>query len=84
MAAAGLGDDLLLANEVVGPAPPGGCGRIDARVTGRRRRLRRDGRRRRRRRRPGGADRRQLRAPPLRLATPPTPAGSPTGPGLGA
>ena len=66
MAAAELGDDLLLANEVLD------CRRLGAVVaaggTGHgRRRLRRDGGGGRRRRCPGGTGRRERRAPPLRL-----------------
>ena len=74
MAAAGLGDDLLLANEVARPAPPRRHGRratpaspspstreatVDAAAAGRH---------------PRGADRRQRRPPPLRLRARATPA----------
>ena len=68
MAAAGLGDDLLLANEVLGlGAARLGVVRERRRPGHRRGRLRRDRRGRRRRRRRRGADRRQRRPPPLRV-----------------
>ena len=72
MAAAGLGDDLLLANEVLDAH--GGSARLDARVTVAVDSERDD----RRRGRAGGvrevADRRQRRPAPLRLRTRRTPA----------
>ena len=81
MAAAGLGDDLLLANEVLDPdAPRGARRRTGPGAHHRRGRLGRDGRRRGRGRAARGAGRRERRACPAAAVRPTTPAASPTWP----